>query len=247
MRLLIAAFAVLLLCAAPVTVYAQTLPQPSDVADSVERVGGVSNAIQLLFMVLLLVVAWRVAKPLIDSNTSANLRATELQVALMKRIEREDAIEQAREQVRQQTAGSLERTAIILSDLETRTQAVDGRKSAVEQVNTFTADAHKETQRLMNEFEGRLDKALEKLDTAYASIDNRLGAVDDTIRIKLEDVRGELNELKQSVDKAKGDTGELNPDAVPAVDPALAAHTERHADVAPEPPDIWQGDTPDNV
>lgn len=146
-----------------------------------------------------------------------------------------------RELARQAAAG--EQVVTLVTGIATKQQAEERTEGAVDAVNRHTDAAHTETQRLMSEFEGRLDKALAKLDTAYASIDNRLGAVDDTIRVKLEDVRGELNAIKQSVDKVKGDTGELDASRVPAVDPKEAA---RHADVAPEP-DIWAGDTPDNV
>ena len=230
MRTMLLTLGCLLLCVTPVA--AQSLPPPDEIAAVVERIGGVQNAIQLLFMVLLLAAVWRLGKPVLDGNRDANQRATAAQEALLRRVEREDAIEQQRETVRQQTAASLERAANILSGMETQEQAQQGRKGAVQQINQHTDDAQKETRELITGVEKRVNTALEGLGKTSKSIEEKLGAWDDTIRIHLNEVRGELTEIKHALDKAKGDTGELNRANLPDTDPAASK-------------DIWSGDTPD--
>lgn len=242
----------LLLCVLSVApAYGQPVtPTPPNATTFITEVAETTQALGILTVVVLVVlgvlavivlivlaVAWKGLSPLLSTIKTLNDARDDLQEQLFNRLEKGD-IERAT------TAAINRETVNALKERETKTEAQTRSDAAVGQINEHTDIAQRETQRLMAEFEGRLNKALEQLGEATRSIDNRLGAVDDTIRIKLEDVRGELNAIKHSVEQAKIDTDKLDPSKVPDIDPAEAA---RHADIAPKPPSVWDGDHPPNV
>ena len=184
MKYLIILLASLALVCTPLQAQPDVGDTAGDVADAVSRVGGTSNAIQMLFMVLLLVVAWRGLKPLIDSSRSS-------QEALLKRIEREDAVETQRELVRQSTAASLEKAADILSKLETAEQASQGRVSAVTELKEHVTAELQPVAQDMGQMRQTLDEAVGEIKKASQRLDELATKAD---------LQTELSPIKQGLD-----------------------------------------------
>lgn len=253
----------LLLCVLSVApAYGQPVtPVPPNATTFISEVAETTQALGILTVVVLVVlgvlavivlivleVAWKGLSPLLATIKTLNDARDELQEQLFSRLEKGDT-------ERATTAAINRETVIELKARETKAEAQTRSNGAITAVNAFTAGAHDatrnqidaegtETRKMFKEVAQQVDEALKITEKVQHANDERFSIYDTKFNELLLNVQIELTKLSRLL---KTGTGELNPDAVPDTDPALAAHTERHADVAPEPPDIWQGDTPDNV
>lgn len=136
---------------------ATSTPRPSTntvISEFSEAVENNSSALNILVMVvvvlgavvvLMLMVGWKALQPLIQSNIDANKRAAEAQKAVIEwqndNHSKEIKINETRKlqaESLQQTAKNLEATAKFMSEIETRKEAQESRKTSVDEVNKHT-------------------------------------------------------------------------------------------------------------
>lgn len=196
----------------------------------------------VLMLVVLVVTVW-IARgglvPIWQTITAERQRATQaeqselrMQTISDERERKADEYRSKTAQAMQATAESQERMGHILGSMETSEQASQGRKNAVATITQHvTSDG--------NQTRADVKQVKEKLDQVLALLSKEDKRLDPDIT----EARVQITEVKEQVVRMS-DTGELDPAKVPAVDPKEAA---RRADVAPEPPDIWAQDNPDNV
>lgn len=212
----IALASLLLLAVTPV--YAQpTTPQPttgtviSEVAGATQTLGILTVVILFVLAVLagivvfFVVVAWRLGIPLvgaIQKATEAAQKATdardELQDKLFERLESGD-------RERAVTADINRGTVKALGDMETKTEAKQGRDGAVDSINKHTDEALKPIAK-------DIERIIKKLDDDQDARTKRETARDE----KVDEAIKELRQLKEAILKG---TGELDPRKVPDTPP----------------------------
>lgn len=165
-------------------------PAPGDVAgqvaSAVERVGGTNNAIQLLIIILLLVFAWRIVVPLIQANTTAYQ-----QIATMNA---QTVTSQA------EISRTMERTGIVLTNLETKQEAEDGRDGAVETINKHTDERLDATDKKIDGLDGKIDGVISTLEEARkeAITQEKFDKTINPFVLKLDEALTEMRAMKTS-------------------------------------------------
>lgn len=220
----------LLLIAAPI-VAEPAAPTPSaqsvvgEVAQATQTLGVLTVvvlfvvAVLTLIVVFFVMVVWRLGAPLINANQQANEARDRLQATLDRKLEEDAAAEKSSAKLRvlsaetqKQTAMTQERTANILSDLETKNEASAGRKSVVDSISEHVTEDGDKT-RL--ELQAVAEKVIEAKETAQ-----KAATVEDLNKV-LQPVLAKFDELSEEVRAAirNVDTGRLNPADVPDSDP----------------------------
>lgn len=238
MKRLVLFFALVLLTGI-VPVYAQTATPnapniPSsvvrDVAEATQTLGVMTVVILVALAVLVGIVvffiigALRVSAPLLTTIQKLIASRDDLQRETDEKERRQDEYRAQTAQSMKLAAEAQERTVNVLLNLETRKEAQDGRKTAVETITEHTDGALKP---LAEQIDGII-KLLVADQQEQARRANALdGKVDEAIR--------ELRQLKTAI--LKGDTNPLDPSKVPDTDPATPAPNAAA--------DVWQGDHPE--
>jgi hypothetical protein len=197
------------------------------VAAAVQQVGGTSNAIQLIVVGIVLVVAWKGLSPLLATIKSLNDARDELQGELFKRLE-------AGDKERAKTAEINERTVSALNERETKQEAEARSDAAVVRINTHTDSAHDVTRKEIAELRKEVSTVIHSLER----VEKRLGGGDgdDTADLSLSAAFHMLKHIERRLDQLG--TGPLDPAKVPAEPPAPSGVR------AAAEPDIWSGDHP---
>ncbi len=208
----------------------QTMSSTSDSTTNaaVLMLGGAFFVLMLAALVVVVWIARGGLVPIWQTITAERQRAnqaeqseTRMQLAVVDQERRADEYRSKTAQAMQATAQFQERTANILSNVETSEQASKGRETAVETLKTHVTNDGNLTRADMKRLENKLDRALARMRR------------DDDPDIAA--ARQEIIEARDEVVKLS-DTGELDPAKVPATDPA--------ANSKPSEPDIWAQDNP---
>lgn len=225
-RLAVVSFFTLALLVAPVPLSAQSTPTPpapigdmgERIVDVVERVGGVSNAIQLGVVLFLLFVAYRGLKPMLDAlkdereaRKEERQERLEAQRELAALRERQAAAEERRIAAQERQAELEEKMVERLKELEPASEAKAGRTTAVETINQHTTG-------VMAEAKEQLTTAATKIEEAAASVKNLVTI--DHLDGRLNPILQQLQDISTELRKRAGDTGNLDPSKVPDSDPA---------------------------
>lgn len=194
------------------------------VALDVQQVGGTSNAIQLIVVGIVLVVAWKGLSPLLATIKSLNDARDELQGELFKRLEAGD-----RERAR--TAEINERTVSALNERETKQEAEARSDAAVVRITAHTDSAHEVTRKEIAELRKEVSTVIHSLER----VEKRLGGGDgdDTADLSLSAAFHMLKHIERRLDQLG--TGPLDPAKLPAEPPA------------PKHTDVWAQDNPPNL
>lgn len=200
--------------------------------ESAQTIGAAATVAVIVSVIVLVIVVggaiglvvfiWKGGlKPLFGLIDKANQKADaadkradderEAREASEKRLteyrERQAAAELVKADALERQVAASEKLAERMSKIETSEQAKQGRDDAVQQVNKHTDDT-------VEPIVKAVDNILKLLTDDKAVRDKRDGDFDK----KLDEAIRELRQLKNAV--MKGDTGELNPDAVPTEDPS---------------------------
>lgn len=239
MKRLTLTFFPLVLLALNVPVYAQTATPPAPTGSAQAIVSDVIEATQTLgiltvvvlvalgilacIVVIVLVLAWKGLSPLLGTIRSLNTAREDLQEQLFKRLE-------AGDKERARTAEINERTVNTLTTLETKAEAQDGRKSAVQAIIEHTDGA-------LKPIAEQIDSVIQLLTTDRREHAERANGLDgrvDKLDGKVDEAIRELRQLKTAI--LKGDTDKLPPLPEGFTDPAPPAPNAAA--------DVWQGDHP---
>lgn len=173
-----------------------------DLSESAERFGAMT-VLAFAVIFLLVVAAWRGLAPMLGTIKSLNEARDKLQDELFKRLE-------AGDEERSRTAKLNERTANILSDLETKQDAQAGRQDAVEAINAHTDTAYEKVRDRLQAIEHKLERVINMLEEEEKKQIQR----DETISLTLTTASRELIELRSEVKTLK-DTSEPDPLSAP--------------------------------
>lgn len=246
----------LLITAAPVFAQAPTIPTTPNSPSIVGEVAQATQTLGVLTVVVLVVVfvlaaivgffvvaALRLGAPLVQTVQKllaalqdANVARDRIQGTLDRRLADEEEAERSSTRLRvmaaetqKQTAAAQERTANILSDLETKPEASAGRKSVIE---TITQHVSEDGDKTREQLQAVVEKVIEAKQTA-----EKAATVEDLNKV-LKPVLDKFDELSVTVRDAirKVDTGRLDPAAVPDADPSLGSRVTLH-DARLVPPD----------
>lgn len=212
---------IMLIAAAPIAAQLSPTPNPQtvvgEVAQATQTLGILTVVVLVVLSVLALIVvffvvaALRLGLPLVNVLQSAGERADRLQSILDRKLEEDDAAEKSSAKLRvlsaetqKQTAAAQERTAHILSDLETKNEASAGRKGAVDAITQYVTEDGDKTRM---ELQAVAEKVIEAKETAQ-----KAATVEDLNKV-LQPVLAKFDELSEEVRAAirNVDTGRLDP------------------------------------
>lgn len=184
----------------------------------------------LLFLFVVLVFIWRGGlKPLFDTVTAERKRASVAEKSETQMRTISDKRDREQDEYRRRTADTLERTAAILSGIESAQQAQARTDNAVTKIIT---DINTHTDETMTDAKTKLEKAAEQVEQAAQTIGDVV--TKDHLSNELKPIREELHDIAVTL-REKGGTNPLNPAHVPDVDPALkppAANVSKPAETS---------------
>lgn len=188
------------------------------VVSMVERIGGVSNAIQLCIVFFVLIVAYRGLKPLLEAlkdereaRKEERQERLEAQRELAALRERQAAADDRRLVVQERQAELDERMVARLKDLETSEEAKQRSINTVTEINQHTTE-------IFTEAKEQLVSAASKIDEAAASVKDVV--TKEHLNSKLEPILAQLETISLELRRRAGDTGPLDASKVPDTDPA---------------------------
>lgn len=173
----------------------------SNAAQTIGVVGVIAIIAMLIFLIAVggfFVGMYRIGKPLVDNISIANKRADDAAAELVRTTEANRIADARKLEIQEKTAAALdsvagtgERTANILNGLETKQDAIEGRQSAVEAINTHTSEA--------------ITPVKEVADTTLASVKSIEEKVDklmtrEEFTEQLRPVRDDIAELRRTIE-----------------------------------------------
>lgn len=218
-----------LLIAAPVSAQTGT-PVPStsgsivrELTDSAQTMGATAFVLIVVVMIqggivfFLISVAQRGMSPLLGTLKALNDSRQDVQREFSDHVKRGDAERQKTAEITERAAAANERTATILSDLETKREAVSGRRSAVQEI-TEHVDAAAKTlkesdEKQQTETRTSLKTLTEKIDGLIELLQKTLqsgAAREETAAKTLENVARELSGIRVVAQKIEATTVSLS-------------------------------------
>ncbi len=233
--LLLAAAVVLCCCAvAPLEAQVPTTPPPttsslvSELSNAVEANGAFAAVLMgvvviMAGVVVFLIMSVRVGlKPLLEANANASNRAQDSQRAMVDMQQRVLAWQEEQyrreeqvAQTRHLQANALERTAALMTEIETRNEATSGRSAAVGVINAHTTasvdglkasidEARKDVQAIQATLEAKASRT--DLENGLKPILEHLAAITHSLDRNLEAIRVHLPETPSTLNPAPTDT-----------------------------------------
>lgn len=239
--------ALLMVAVPPLQAQTATPPPVGQVASAIEQTNailqqqGAERVFTVLFVVVLLVVAWFTIKPTISNNTASNnalIQSTRQNTELFQDYQRTNNQHLEVDRSVQAAISENTHTLVLMNKSHEAliSRIANERELGVAAVTEFVGEQHEETRKLIEQavnaavgkIEARVDAALQKWDEIMPRIEGRLKAQDDTIRVSLLEIHNELVSSKVEAQKAKVDTGNL-----PALPDAPASPAERESKDTP--------------
>lgn len=228
------------LIAAPVQAQQpNSTPSPSSVvselSDAAQTLGaaGFVAAVLSLALIALIVGAgmffWKGLSPLLKTIESERQAREQAQANFTREVQRSTERENAAAELRTQQADALERTAGILSELETKSEAQKRRDGAVKTINEHTS-----TQ--INPLKDAVDKVGQDVEAMQQTLEQKASKAD--LDNGLKPVLDELTTISKALDNIKALL--ISADETPASAPPSSPVTSDPPDVTDPPADPAQ-------